>query len=58
MSDLERIEGLFVGQLGEREMRTFERAVEDGEAYRSYEGAAGFLGLAIVRLRKPGPCPR
>jgi hypothetical protein len=52
MSDLERIEGLFVGQLNERELRTFERAIADGEAYRSYEGGAGFLGLAKVRLHQ------
>lgn len=52
MSDLERIEGLFVGQLNEREMRVFERAVEDGEADRSYEGGAGFMGLAKIRLTR------
>lgn len=50
MSDLEQIEELFVGQLTERELRTFERAIEDGEARRSYEGGAGFMGLAKVRL--------
>lgn len=50
MTDLERMEGLFVGQLDEHEMRTFERAVQDGEAVRSYEGAGGFMGLAKVRL--------
>lgn len=52
MSDLERIEGLFVGQLDPHELRTFERAVEDGEARRSYEGGAGFMGLAKVRLTR------
>jgi hypothetical protein len=50
MSDLEWIEGLFVGQLDEKQMRTFERAIKDGEARRSYEGGAGFMGLAKVRL--------
>lgn len=50
MIDLERIEGLYVGQLDEREMETFERAVMDGRAYRDYAHAAGFLGLAKVRL--------
>jgi hypothetical protein len=50
MSDLQRIEGLFVGQLSDAEMRVFERAVADGEARRSYEGGAGFIGLARVRL--------
>lgn len=52
MSDLDQIEGLFVGQLDERELRTFERAIEDGEARRSYEGGAGFMGLARVRLTR------
>jgi hypothetical protein len=52
MSDLDQIEGMFVGQLDERELRTFERAVEDGEARRSYEGGAGFMGLAKVRLTR------
>lgn len=50
MTDLEHIEGLFVGQLNERELKVFERAVEDGEARRSYEGGAGFMGLAKVRI--------
>lgn len=50
MSDLERIKGLFVGQLDEAEMKMFERAVSDHRAYRSYEGGAGFMGLAKVRL--------
>lgn len=49
MNDLDSIEGLFVGQLNAAEMRLFERAVEDGEARRSYEGGAGFMGLAKVR---------
>jgi hypothetical protein len=53
VTDLERIEGLFVGQLDEHEMRTFVRAVQDGEAVRSYEGGAGFMGLAKVRLLHP-----
>jgi hypothetical protein len=48
---------IFVGQLNERELQIFERAIESGEAYRSYENGAGFLGLAVVRLRKP-PCLR
>lgn len=55
MSDLEHIEGLFVGQLTEREMRTFERAIQDGAAVRSYEGGAGFMGLAKVKLIRSLP---
>lgn len=50
MSELDWIEGLFVGQLSDEEMLTFERAVEEGLARRSYEGPAGFMGLAKVRL--------
>jgi hypothetical protein len=50
MSDLDQIDGLFVGQLSEKELRTFERAVEDGEARRAYEGVAGFMGLAKVHV--------
>lgn len=52
MGDLEQIDGLFVGQLSDRELRTFERAVEDGEARRVYEGGAGFMGLAKVRVTR------
>lgn len=47
---LQRIEGLFVGQLDPDEMKIFEQAVMYGWAYRHYEGPAGFLGLAKVRL--------
>lgn len=51
MTDLERIEGLYVGQLNEREMRLFERAVRDGEAVRAWDHlAAAALGLARVKL--------
>ncbi len=50
MSDLERLDGLFVGQLDNEEMRLFERAVAEHRAYRGYEGEAGFMGLAKVRL--------
>jgi len=46
--DLRRLEGLSVGQLNKQELEAFERAVADGKAYRSYEGAAG---LAKVRVR-------
>ena len=42
--------GLHVGLLIEQEMAAFNRLVELGLAYRSYEGASGFLGLAKVRL--------
>jgi hypothetical protein len=39
MSDLERLDGLFVGQLNPEELLLFERAIELGLACRSYEGA-------------------
>lgn len=58
MTDLERIEGLFVGQLDEYELWLFEHAVADGMAERSYEGGAGFMGLAKVRLIRRVSPPR
>lgn len=42
-------EGLFVGILDENQLEEFNQAVKDGKARRSYEGAAGFMGLAKVR---------
>lgn len=45
------LEGMFVGLLSEAELRLFERAVDLGYARRGYEGAAGLMGLARVRLR-------
>lgn len=50
MSDLERIDGLYVGQLNDDELRMFERAVKDGKAERSYKGAGALLGIAKVHL--------
>ena len=56
-----QLKGLFVGMLDEDEMREFRHAVKDGLAYRDYDHAGGFLGLAKVgipekptRLLKPG----
>ena len=51
MTDLERIEGLFVGMLDAEELKVFEKAVEDGTAKREYSGGAGFMGLAKVALK-------
>lgn len=45
-----RVEGLHVGLLTEDEQDAFRSAVLLGLAYRQYEGPAGFLGLAKVRL--------
>lgn len=56
--ELERMEGMFVGSLTDDEMAAFQQAVADGRAYRSYEGVAGLLELAKVRLVyvvKPSP---
>lgn len=47
---VERVAGLYVGQLDEEEMAALDRCVKTGEAKRSYEGLAGSLGLAKVRL--------
>lgn len=49
---LEQMDGMFVGFLDPAELWLFEKAVEDGLARRSYEGGAGFMGLAKVRLNK------
>jgi hypothetical protein len=45
---LSRVNGLFVGQLDTVEMHLFEEACKLGVARESYDGAAGFLGLAKV----------
>jgi hypothetical protein len=58
MSDLARMEGLFVGQLDDYEMWLFDHAVEDGMAERSYEGGAGLMGLAKVRLIRTVAVPK
>lgn len=47
---LQRLNGLFVGQLSDDELELFEYAVSHGKARRVYEGAAGFLGLAKVAV--------
>jgi hypothetical protein len=58
MSDLERMDGLFVGSLDDYELWLFEHAVADGMAERSYEGGAGFMGLAKVRLIRTVAVPK
>jgi len=45
-----RINGLFVGQLTPEELLVFNAACAEGLAYRSYEGASGFIGLPKVRF--------
>ena len=46
---LDAINGLYVGMLDDEEMDFFNQCVQDGLAYRSYEGTAGLLGLAKVK---------
>jgi hypothetical protein len=58
MTDLERMDGLFVGQLDDYETWLFDHAVADGMAERSYEGGAGFMGLAKVRLVRTVAVPK
>jgi hypothetical protein len=47
---LRSLDGTFVGLLSGDELVLFEEAVARREARRSYEGLAGFLGLAKVRV--------
>lgn len=49
---IEPLDGLFVGQLTVFEKMAFDLLCDRKIAYRSYEGAAGALGLARVRLRR------
>lgn len=49
---LRHCEGWFVGALNEEELEAFELLCREGAAYRSYEGAAGLMGLAKVRIRR------
>ena len=50
IGEVRRMAGQFVGSLHEHDIRLFQRAVDAGLAYRSYEGAGGLMGLAKVRL--------
>lgn len=49
---IEPLDGLSVGQLTIPELEALGRLVRAGLADRSYEGVAGFLGLAKVRITK------
>lgn len=48
---VQRLNGLHVGQLDKHEIESFNRLCEDGLARRSYEGGAGLMGVAKVRVR-------
>lgn len=54
LDDLASLEGAFVGSLEQHEIDGLDNAVEVGWAERSYEGGAGFMGLAKVRLTDAG----
>lgn len=59
MTDLERIEGLYVGQLNEYESWLFKCAVRDKMAAVDYDHAGGFfLGLGKVKLVRSVSVPR
>jgi len=45
-----RVNGLFVGLLGPDELTLLNECVRLGIAKRSYEGAAGLMGLPKVRV--------
>lgn len=49
---LRRINGLFVGLLDKEELEVFDEACRTNDARRSYEGSAGLMGLAKVRVPK------
>ena len=46
--ELERLGGLFIGQLNDEELELFNRMVKEGKAARSYAGMTGFMGLGRV----------
>jgi hypothetical protein len=48
--ELDRLEGIFVGQLTPHERNIFDKAVALHLAWRDYDGLAGFMGMAKVRL--------
>ena len=53
MEQVRRWSGWYAGMLDDDEMTLFNRAVKEGYAYRSYEGAAALLGLAKIRITQP-----
>jgi len=49
--EVERLRGLYVGQLSPEELEVFNRMCRAGFAHRDYgHGFAGLLGLAKVRI--------
>lgn len=51
--DPSRIHGLFVPQLTQEETIVFDRMVREGRARRTYQGLAGFMGVARVEILEP-----
>jgi restriction endonuclease Mrr len=47
---LSRLNGMYVGDLSEAELREFTQAVLENRARRIYIGGSGFLGLAKVEV--------
>lgn len=43
------LDGLLAGMCDSEE---YEDLIEEGILYRSYEGVAGFMGLATLRMRE------
>lgn len=50
-----RMDGILVGALGRDERDVLDRLVAAGRARWVYEGAAGFMGLARVKMMEPAP---
>jgi hypothetical protein len=55
MEAVQRLVGLYTGQLTPEELELFEMAVGAGRARRDYSGPGGFLGLSKVALVEPQP---
>jgi hypothetical protein len=55
MTDLDRIDGLFVGMLDLEEYEAFTQACKNGLACRDFEGVGGLLGMAKVKIIRKEP---
>ena len=47
---IREVDGLYVGSLTDEEMESFNRCIADGFAQRTYEGPAGLMGLAKIKV--------
>jgi hypothetical protein len=50
VNDLDRIDGLYIGQLTPTELDIFHDCVKRGFAVADYSGATGILGIGKVRV--------